>query len=376
MRLSFEQGPIRPPSEAESLLLRITRNCPWNKCEFCVTYKKKSFSRRSVDEIKKDIASARAIADEIKRLSWSWGYGGAVVPQMLDRIYREYGSLYYHVAVWLYRGGKTVFLQDANSLVLKTETLVDILNFIRENFPSVERITTYARASTVARKSLWELEELHRAGLSRIHMGMESGSDEVLKYVKKGVTSTQLIEAGRKVKAAGISLCDYIMPGLGGERWSREHALESARVLNAIDPDFIRLRSLSVIPGSPLYEKMRAGDFKPLGEDDMVREIRLFIENLEVNSTLVSDHILNLLEEVEGKLPDAKQDMLSIIDEYLAMPDEMRLNFQLGRRAGIYRYLSDMRDPQRYEYVERGLRQLQDTRKVEDVLVYFRQRFV
>ena len=247
------------------------------------------------------------------------------------------------IILWLYAGGKTVFLQDANSLVLKTEELVDILRYLRERFPSIERITTYARAKTVAKKTLEELCDLGRLGLSRIHIGLETGCDRLLEYIQKGVTAQEHIEAGRKVKEAGISLSEYVMPGLGGKGMWREHATETAKVLNQIDPDFIRVRTLKVLRSMPLYQKIETGEFVPLTDDEIVVEERLLIQTLEgIHSTFASDHILNLLEEVEGRFPEDKEKMLAVIDRYLALPVREKANFRLGRRAGVYRSLDDL----------------------------------
>jgi len=352
MNLFFEQGPIRPPSEAQSLLIRVTRNCPWNRCAFCHTYKDTKFELRSVEEVKDDIQAAREIADDIRALSWKLGEGGKVGNATINRIFQQgefHGDALRSVAAWLYFGGESVFLQDANSLILKTKDLVEILNFIREKFPQVTRITSYCRAKTAAKKSVEEFKLLREAGLSRIHVGMETGYDPLLDFIRKGVTAKEQIEGGKRIVESGISLSEYVMPGLGGTRWSREHALESARVLNQINPDFIRLRSLQVRRGTVLYDKMTEGSFEPLGEDDVVREIRMFIEALEgIGSTVVSDHILNLLEEVEGKLPEEKEKMIAVIDRYLVMPDEERLVFRLGRRKGLYRRLDDLSDHDLY----------------------------
>jgi hypothetical protein len=243
-------------------------------------------------------------------------------------------------------GGDTVFLQDANSLILSTDSLVEILDHIRRVFPSVTRITSYARAITLKGKSVQDYVRLKQAGLNRLHVGMESGSNRVLKMINKGSTAEQLVEGGKKVVEAGISLCLYIMPGVGGVELSTEHALESANVVSAINPQYVRFRSLYVRRRSDLFTRVRNGLFTPPGEDDMVREIRTIVENLEaVTTTIVSDHVLNLLEDVEGTLPADKQRMLGIIDSYLAMSDEDRLLFQMGRRGGALRGLTDMRQP-------------------------------
>lgn len=344
----WEMGPIRPPSEAQSLLIRVTRNCPWNQCEFCHTYKGETFSIRSVEEVQKDIDQIKEIADEIRELSWRMGQGGRIDQTVLRRFLSQPGAksaAHQMVAGWLSFGGGQVFLQDGNSLMRKTDDLVAILRYLKEKFPSIQRITSYGRARTLAKKSVEELKELRDAGLTRIHIGMETGYDPLLQYMKKGVTAKEQVIAGRNVVASGISLSEYFMPGLGGERWWREHAVESARVLNQIDPDFIRLRTLYVRPNMPLHRKVEKGEFTRPADDQIVEEIRLFLDTLDgIQSTVVSDHILNLLEEVQGKLPGEKEKMVGIIDRYLAWPAEKRLQFKVGRRLGYLRNLEDLDD--------------------------------
>ena len=344
----FEMGPIRPPSEAQSLLIRVTRNCPWNKCEFCHTYKEEQFSFRSAEEIKKDIDQVKAISEEIRQLSWGMGYAGAVSQGVLQALLNQPGGhsqSVQSVAAWLYFGGSQVFLQDANSLIAKTSELVEILKYLKENFPSIQRITSYARARTLAKKSVEELKELRQAGLSRIHVGMETGYDPLLQYMKKGVTAKEQIQGGRNVVESGISLSEYVMPGLGGNRWWREHAVESAKVLNQIDPDFIRLRTLYVRKDMSLFSRVEKGEFIRPSDDRIVSEIRLFIATLDgIRSMVISDHILNLLEEVQGKLPDEKEEMIGVIDRYLTLPEKKRLQFRVGRRLGYYRTLTDLQD--------------------------------
>ncbi len=348
MNHSFEMGPIRPPSEAQSLLLRVTRNCPWNKCEFCHTYKGELFSFRTVEEIKKDIDGVKAIVDEIRRRSWSLGFAGEISQDFLRTLFSQFGAYsqaFQSVSGWLYFGGTQVFLQDANSLLVKTADLVEILQYLHEKFPSIQRVTSYARARTLAKKSVAELQELGATGLSRIHIGMETGYDPLLQYMKKGVTAKEQIQAGRKVVESGISLCEYVMPGLGGKKWSQEHATETARVLNEIHPDFIRLRSLYVRRNMPLYSKIESGEFTRLSDDEVASEIRVFITRLNgIHSTVVSDHILNLLEEVQGKLPEDQERMVDVIDRYLSLPSGERLLYRVGRRLGYYRSLCDLKD--------------------------------
>lgn len=352
MDFSFEQGPIRPPSEAKSLLIRVTRNCPWNKCAFCNSYRGKKFELRSLNEIIADIKKMQDIVNHVQEMSSKLGEGGKVTNRVIRLIFGQestYDDNFRSVAAWLYFGGQSIFLQDADSLILKTETLVSVLNEIKNAFPFVTRITSYCRSKTASRKSVDELKRLKSAGLSRIHIGMESGYDPLLAYIRKGVTAAEHIKGGRHVVEAGLSLSEYVVPGLGGTRWTREHAEETARVLNQINPDFIRLRSLHAVPGTDLHDKMLNGDFIPLSDNDVVKEIRSFIEGLEgIESSVVSDHILNLLEEVEGKLPRDKEKILSVIDRYLALPEKDQLIFRLGRRRGIYRSVDDLSDSRLY----------------------------
>ena len=342
---AFEQGPIRPPNESRSFLLRITRNCPWNQCLFCPVYKSRKFSLRTVEEIKTDIQTAKAMVDDIRRLSWRMGKAGVVDDAVIGSIWgnSRYSSCYQGMAMWLYNGTGAVFLQDADNLVMKTDDLVEVLQFLREQFPDISRITTYSRSRTVIRKTVEALKRIREAGLDRVHIGLESGSDAVLKFMKKGVSAEQHIEAGRKLKEAGMEVSEYVMPGLGGKALWREHALETARVLNAIDPHFIRLRSLRVPKRVPLYAHLQDGSFDMQSDDEVIAEIRLFIESLEgIHSTITSDHIMNLLEDVSGQLPQDKERMLAVIDRYQNLSERDRLIYRVGRRGGAFRGIDDM----------------------------------
>ena len=344
--LGFEQGPIRPPSESRSLLLRVTRNCPWNQCLFCRTYKKRKFSLRSVAEIKSDIQTARDIADEIRAMSYEMGSGGVVDDPVVSAVFgnSSISDSYRSVASWMYYGTGSCFLQDADNLIMKTSDMVEVLEFLREKFPEITRVTSYSRSRTVVRKSVEALKRIRKAGLNRIHIGLETGYDPLLKFIKKGVTAAQHIEAGRKVVEADMEVSEYVMPGLGGQSMWREHAVETARVLNEINPSFIRFRSLRVLPILPLHKIMTDGDFIAQTDDMVVDEIKLFLENLDgITSTVTSDHITNLLEEINGRLPEDKEKMLDVIRRYQDLPDSERLNYRVGRRGGAYRSTDDLK---------------------------------
>src|SRR3990170_941170 len=295
----YEQGVIRPPSEASSLLVRVTRNCPWNQCLFCPAYKGVKFSKRTVEEVKNDIDS---MADELR------GYSGV----------------------------RTAFLQDADSLVLPVEDLVAILNHLGETFPKIDRITTYARARTLNHRSVDDLKRLKQAGLTRIHTGMESGSARVLQMIKKGMTPEEVVAGGRHVVEAGIELSEYIMPGVAGLALSEEHAIETAGLLNLVRPHFIRVRTFAMHPQSPLQKMVREGTFVPLTDDEIVAEIRLLVHHLDSMHSYFScnDFSLNLLMQVDGFLDEKKEPMLKELDAFLSMTKRQRQVYTLLHYMG------------------------------------------
>lgn len=360
--LNFEQGPIRPPSEARSLLLRFTRNCPWNKCKFCPVYKRRTFSRRTVEEIKADIDAAATMREQIVALSQEMGEGGQVSQAVVNHVFSNprLSDAFRNVAAWLYYGTGAVFIQDANNLVMKPEALVEALKHLRARIPEVERITTYARSSTAAQRTVEELKMIREAGLDRVHIGLETGYDPLLKFMKKGVTAEKQIKGGQNVKAAGMELSEYVMPGLGGRKWWKEHATATAQVLNQIDPDFIRLRTLRVPDRIELYQDVQSGEFEKPSDDEVAAEIRLFIETLDgIHSYLASDHIMNLIETVEGRLPEDKPKMLALLDSYLEMPDRDRLMYRLCRRMGRCREPRDLERPGMRDQLGAALKQVE-----------------
>jgi radical SAM superfamily enzyme YgiQ (UPF0313 family) len=330
----FEQGPIRPPSEAGSLLLRVTRNCPWNRCKFCPVYKGTEFSFRPVDHVKRDIDAVHRCVRELE--------GAPTRGEPGDP--RAWQAARHFMAA----GQRQVFLQDANSLVLKPSDLLAILRHLKSRFPEVKRITSYARSSTVARLSAGDLAALKAAGLDRLHLGLESGADEVLRLMHKGTTQMNQVAAGLKVKDAGMELSEYYMPGLGGQGLWQAHARETAAALNRINPDFIRLRTLAIPRHLPLYADYQAGRFHKPTDVEMAREILLLLESLQgVTSVIASDHILNLLPEVEGVLPRDQTRMIRLVEDFLALDPEARCLFQVGRRTGIMSRLGQLEDPDR-----------------------------
>jgi radical SAM superfamily enzyme len=240
-------------------------------------------------------------------------------------------------------------------------------------------VTTYSRAKTVSRKNVEDLQALRFAGLSRIHIGLETGYDPLLQYIKKGVTAQENIEAGRRVKESGISLSEYVILGLGGKGMWREHAVETAKALNQINPDFIRVRTLKVLKTMPLFQKIEKGEFILMSDDEMIEEERLLLEHLEgIASTFVSDHIMNVLQEVEGKLPEEKEKMLNLIDRYLSLPKEEKDCFRLGRRVGIYQSVEDLSKPELRNQVERVIQQIGSKRSgdLEEILSELTESFI
>lgn len=341
----FETGPIRPPSEAYSILLRVTRNCPWNRCAFCPVYKGEKFSLRTVEEVKRDIDSIYTLATLVAQKASTSGYGK--VTREVFSLLLEDGLPPYHlqqVIFWMHYGMKSLFLQDADAMVMKSSDLAEIIRYAKSKFPSIERITCYSRSKTLVAKKLEELKEIREAGLNRVHIGMESGSDNVLKLIKKGVKAEEHIIAGKKIVEAGFELSEYFMPGLGGKDFTAEHALETARVLNEINPSFIRIRTTTPVPGTELYQMMEEGLWKPLSEVEKVEEIKMMVSSLEgISSYIQSDHVMNLIEDANGKLPEDRESILSHFEKFLNMDSLDQECFICARRAGAIRFLSDYR---------------------------------
>jgi radical SAM superfamily enzyme YgiQ (UPF0313 family) len=274
---TYDFPPFRPPSEANSLLLRVTRGCPWNRCAFCPMYKHIKFEKRPVQEVRRDIDTAKAFT------------GGNV---------------------------ETAFIADSDSLVIKTEEMCQILGHLYRTFPSLTRVTSYARTLTLKRKPLEGLRKMKSAGLTRLHIGLETGSADLLDRIKKGAGPRTMIRGCMKAKEAGFEVSLYVLLGIGGELNWQEHAVETAKVLNQIDPDFIRVRTLVPVPGTPVFNWWGDGSFQMPSPETILREQKSLIEGLSVTSEYLSDHISNYAP-INGHLPGEKTRMLSMIDTAL-----------------------------------------------------------
>ncbi|MFC2075168.1 radical SAM protein [Bdellovibrionota bacterium] len=281
-KLAYDYPPYRPPSESDSALIRASHGCPWNKCQFCMMYKSVKFKAKPLEEVKKDIDTAAEI----------------------------------------YSGSKTIFIGDSDSLIMKD--IEEIIRYTKSKFPQLERITSYARAKSLKKLGLEKLKRMKSAGLTRVHVGLESGDAETLELLCKGETPEDMISGGRAAKEAGLELCFYILVGGGGKGRLKEHAIESAKVCNEANPDFIRLRTLVALHGSPLEEKKKQGLYKPTSPIEKLEEVKLLIENLDLTDCeLASDHFSNnilvdnqvVYRGIYGRLPKDKSEMLSTLDE-------------------------------------------------------------
>ena len=379
----FQIGPIRPPSEANSLLLRVTENCPWNKCKFCMLYKKNDFHTRPVAEVKKDIDTMANYRDMIlaHKDGENWNMP-AVQKEYAELPSDEARMCYQMVFTWLTEGdSQAIFLQDANTMVLRTEWLLEIVSYVRERLPEIKRITSYGRANTLAKISEEDYRALRQAGLDRIHSGYESGSDKVLQLICKGTTQEEQIIGGRKVRDAGIELSIYFMPGVGGRELSDDNALETAKVINAVDPDFVRLRTFVLRTGSLMEEVRVAGNYTEETDMEKLLEIRKLIANIDptkARGRITSDHIINLLQEVSGDMDKDIPWMLSYIDQYLALPELEQRKYQLARRMGFpldWKQLYRLKESD-LAYIEDLAKNTVDEKQWETLLHRYMDRYI
>ena len=338
----FEVGPIRPPSECYSLLLRLTRGCSWNRCRFCGFYRGEKFGIRSPEHVKQDIDQLREWIDAFEGKS-----------QRQPKTREEYDAC--SVALnWYQSGMESVFLQDGNSLVMKPEDMLDILEHLKKTFPDMGRITTYARSDAIARISDENLRRYAQLGLNRFHVGLETGNDELLTLMNKGTTKAVQIEAGQRAMAAGIEVSEFYMPALGGLEYAAQSAKDSADVINQINPDFIRIRSMALAENLEIFEDYKNGTLTRGNDVDTIKETRLFLEHLGEHLTgeVESDHILNILLELRGQMPQDKPKLLAIVDRFLELSPEEQRNFRLGRRVGLMSEMDDLKRPNMVKRVQ------------------------
>ena len=264
----------RPPSEAYSLIVQVTYGCSHNTCAFCSMYKEKRFALRPLNEVLED----------------------------------------FHIARQTYRHVDKVFLADGDALVRKASELYTILDTIRELFPECQRVTSYASPASIRIRTDEELQTLRAKGLTMVYMGLESGCDEVLKLMHKGHMSDEIVAMGQKVRRNGIALSVTAITGLGGPELLEQHAIETAKAFNAMNPEYIGMLTLMVEPGTPLYDWVRDGEFQLLTQPQVLRETRLLVENLDSpGSVFRMNHASNYLV-LKGTLNQDKEAMLHTID--------------------------------------------------------------
>lgn len=275
--MRYEGSVYRPPSEAKSYILQVTLGCSHNKCTFCSMYKDKTFRVRSIDEIFEDLKLARDYYSKIER----------------------------------------IFLADGDALVLKTETLIKILKEIERLFPECKRIGIYANPGDLLKKPVLDLLKLKNLGLGIIYLGIESGSNLVLEKVRKGFTKEEIIKSGKKAKEAGIPLSVTLISGLGGKNHWEKHALESAEVVNSINPEYVSLLTLLLEDDTELYDMYKKGNFEILSPEEIAVETKLFLENTELKNCIFrSNHASNYIP-LKGTLSQDKEKLIKEIDDAL-----------------------------------------------------------
>lgn len=281
----YEGDVYRPPSEANSLIIQLTIGCARDTCTFCTMYKRKKFRIRELDEV-------------IEDLYW-----------VKDR-YPYYFN--------------RVFLADGDALIVKTPDIITVLDKIFALFPQVQRVTTYGAAKDVLAKSHEELCQLREHGLEMVYIGAESGSDKVLKDVDKRVTAAQTVEACQKLKAAGIKTSMTLITGLGGRADSREHAIESAKLVSAAKPEYLGLLTLTIGPEAPLKQDLLSGKFQKLTPTEDLEEQKLFLEHVDSEGTVLrSNHISNHLS-LAGTLNADRKEMIDLLDRAIKMSKQLQ----------------------------------------------------
>jgi radical SAM superfamily enzyme YgiQ (UPF0313 family) len=290
---------IRPPSEWKSYFLPLTRGCSNNTCTFCGYYGSK-LQIRDVADVKSEIDALALFTGSRIRLS--------NVPKVVYAIAQDWD-------------GKRIFLQDGDALVYPFAKLREVLQYLNEKLPGLERIGTYATPQDILRRSVDELKELRQLKLGIFYTGLETGDDELLQKIGKGASSQQIVEAGKRVKEGRISFSVTIILGLGGIEGSRKHVLETAKVLTEINPDYVGALTLTLVPGTPLYDQWERNEFHPLSPFQSLEELRLIIENSNFTDCFFSSmHASNYLS-VRGRLPQDRERMLRQLEKVLATRD-------------------------------------------------------
>lgn len=276
--MKYEGVVIRPPSEANSLILQVTIGCSHNRCTFCPAYKAKRFRMRTFAEIKDDIDEARLNTPHYRR----------------------------------------VFLADGDALIMPQEKLLKIATYLQEAFPSLQRIGIYGNAKSILRKSVAQLHALKEHKLGIIYLGIETGDEETLLRIKKGTSYEKMVEAGQRVKAAGIKLSVTVLLGIAGVEGSIQHAHKTAAILTAIQPDYVGALTLMVIPDTPLHRMVEEGNFIIPSPFDLLQELRIMLAESDLHHCLFfSNHASNYLP-IRARLPRDKESSLQLIDEVLA----------------------------------------------------------
>ena len=272
--MRYEGNIFRPPSEAYSLLVQVKIGCTHNKCTFCSMYKDKKFRVRDLNEVLED-------------LQWARNH---------------------------YRRVERIFLCDGDALALKNSKLMPILEFIRENFPECERVTSYGRATDVLIKSDEEMRELFEAGLTMVYIGAESGSDKVLEDIKKGETRQQLIEGVRKIEESGMQASVTFISGLAGKDGWEDHAIQTGTMISEMEPSYVGLLTLMIDPIVPMAQDIASGKMKLLSPEEVMAETLLMLKNTNVSKKCVfrSNHASNYVS-LRGNLPDDKEKMMALV---------------------------------------------------------------
>ncbi len=301
---------IRPPSEASSYFLPLTRGCSNNRCTFCNYYFASKLQIREPEEVKSEIDALSLYLEQ-----------GIRRPDIPDTVYLIAQG-------W---DGRDIFLQDGDALVYPFPKLIEVLHYLNDKFPGLRRIATYATAQDIRRRSLSELEDLRKLKLSIFYVGIESGDDEVLRKIDKGVNHEQLVDAGKKAKEAGIILSVTVILGLGGIEGSRKHALETARILSEIDPDYAGALTLTLVPNAPLYQEWKQGKFTLISPFESLGELVTIIENASFTNCFFSSMHASNYFSVRGTLPRDKERMIKEIKDVLEQGDASLLRPEIFR---------------------------------------------